>query len=437
MDRAGDPGRPGVSANRDGISPNGARRIYRILGRLAWLGCDATRLDGPTRAVLEAYRTRLELSPTEGMELEEAGRTGDAIQVGKRHAEQELLFDAMIDVGVANRDVTERQLRYLKRFAKILDVPKDALRKRLEQHAAGHYTSASGEVRIREQDESDESGPLLTAPTESAWNEDPTWDESGSPANPGVVVLLGAHRELARIDLGTLKTQPGFAGFRLVPPGLHYVALKRGDRFPSAWIVVPEGGLVVQRLHPAHDRLVDASAGDVQAARAKLEGRELESRLASYPYQYLPDWRQLTIYLNDPKGFPPRLRDEDPGGGSRFENALYGSHDGDGSAFLTEMSYAFLRGFLEGERRAFSRWSHLLQAGYHCGPDAPESERTFFTRFVRLVVVQLGQLPQDYFAQDSFVTYGARYLIQDLRKPGVEELVRAASALESFLDTRT
>ncbi|MCA8922363.1 MAG: hypothetical protein KDD82_11175 [Planctomycetes bacterium] len=426
-----------MSSNLEGISKNGARRVYRILARMAWLGSDK-RLDGPTRAALEAYRTRLGLSPTEGMELEDSARAGESMQVGKRAAEQRLLFDAMIDVGVANREVNDQQLRYLKRFAKILDVPKDALRARLEQHAAGRYSSPSAEVRIRDphDDESDETGSLIAAPSESAWNEEPTWDDAGSPAKPGAVVLLGANKEAARIDLGTLATDASFAGFRLVPPGLHYVALKRGDRFPSSWVQVPEGGVVVQRLHPAHDRLVNASAGDVQAARQKLEAGQLEERLASYPFQYLPDWRQLTIYLGDPEAFPPRLREEDPGGGSRFENALYGTHDGDGNAFLTEMSYAFLRGFLDGERRAFSRWSHLLQAGYHCGPDAPQSERGFFTRFVRLVVVQLGQLPSDYFAQDSFVTYGARYLTQDLRRAGTDDLLRAASALEAFLDSR-
>ena len=426
--------------NRDGISPNGAKRVYRILARMAWLGSDG-QLDGPTRGVLEAYRTRLGINPTEGLELEESGRAGESMHVGKRKAEQTFLFDAMIDVGVANRAVHDKQLRYLKRFAKVLDVPKDALRARLEQHAAGRYTSASASAEVKVSDlpadDSDESGALISAPSaESAWNEDPTWDDEGVAASPGAVVLLGAHKEAARIDLGTLAIESSFAGFRLVPPGLHYVALRRGDRFPCSWIQVPEGEVVVLRLHPAHDRLVKAGAADVQAARQRMEAGKLEPLLASYPFQYLPDWRQLTIYLNDPAHFPPRLRDEDPGGGSRFENALYGTHDGDGNAFLTEMSYAFLRGFLEGERRAFSRWSHLLQAGYHCGPDAPESERQFFVRFVRLVVVQLGQLPQEYFAQDSFVTYGARYLIQDLHKSRIDELTRAASALEAFLDSR-
>lgn len=80
-----------------GITPNGVKRIYGALCTLA-LGPAST---AARRRKLAEWRTTLGVKPDDAELLETLGRGAQAMKLGLREAEQDLLLRALIDVATA------------------------------------------------------------------------------------------------------------------------------------------------------------------------------------------------------------------------------------------------------------------------------------------------------------------------------------------------
>ena len=126
-----------MSGSGDGdITPNGARRIYRVLCRLAW--CDG-ELHPRERGVLDAFRQRYRIDFGEASQLEAEGQRGENLRIGKRPAERSLLLDSMIDVAAADGQLVAAEQKRLLDLATATGVGTEELVRRIQQRL-----SASG-----------------------------------------------------------------------------------------------------------------------------------------------------------------------------------------------------------------------------------------------------------------------------------------------------
>ncbi len=107
-----------VAASRDPgqgeISANGRRRIYRILCRLAY--CDGD-VDPSERARLEHYRGRFGLDQKEAVILEAEAAHGNRLQLGRAHAERDLLIQAMADIVAADGRLDQAEEKRLREIS--------------------------------------------------------------------------------------------------------------------------------------------------------------------------------------------------------------------------------------------------------------------------------------------------------------------------------
>ena len=112
------------------VSPNGLRRIYRLLANLA--ACDGT-VDPAERALLNGLAEHLQLGAAEVEALEAEGFAGKSLKVGKNPVERELLMLMLIDMAFADGVLDPQEKKRLKAFADKVGLPRDELRRRLDE----------------------------------------------------------------------------------------------------------------------------------------------------------------------------------------------------------------------------------------------------------------------------------------------------------------
>jgi tellurite resistance protein len=110
------------------ISPNGARRIYRILCNLA--ASDGS-IDPTEREVMESVREFFDLTQEECEALEAEGASGKGLRLGKNEAEREYLMGCMIDVAAADGVLAPQERRRVHKFGKAVGLDRDELERRL------------------------------------------------------------------------------------------------------------------------------------------------------------------------------------------------------------------------------------------------------------------------------------------------------------------
>lgn len=251
--------------------------------------------------------------------------------------------------------------------------------------------------------------------------------------SPGAIVLLGLSAREVRIDLTTVMSGSDFRGFTKVPPGLHWVSVDTGEGPTSLWLDLPGGGVVVKVYDQRARRLVDAApqtAGRYQAmARGGVPG------LLTYPYDHAVEWVELTVHI-DPDTFPPGLHPADvalaDARATKLEAVIQGTHRGDGQAFLTEMSWAFLAGALDRHPAALERWLVLLKACFEAPPTLLAEDPAVAVLLVDLLVAQLQQMPPTFI--DVGITTGAGDLAAALKATGLSHLLEAATRLVAGIE---
>lgn len=249
--------------------------------------------------------------------------------------------------------------------------------------------------------------------------------------SPGAIVLLGVSAREVRIDLTTVNVGAEFRGFGKVPPGLHWISAPTPDGLTSLWLDLPGGGVVVKVFDQRLKRFVDAAPRTEERYKVLARGG-LGGGLVEYPYDLAVEWVELTVHL-DPQAFPPGLHTADvqpaDPSATRFETALEGTHRGDGQAFLTELSWAFLAGALERHPAALERWLFLVKASFEAEPHLLAKDPATAVLLVDLVLAQLQQMPPTFF--DVGITTGAADLADALRAAGGSHLAEAAARLRA------
>jgi tellurite resistance protein len=110
------------------LSPEGRRRIYRILCRLA--ACDHT-IPECERRVLERYRAAFALDEVEARHLEAWQRAGGSLSVGDDALERDILAEGLIEVAAADGILDPNEHKMLLAFVGELDLPYEEFQERL------------------------------------------------------------------------------------------------------------------------------------------------------------------------------------------------------------------------------------------------------------------------------------------------------------------
>ena len=110
------------------ISPNGARRIYRILCNLA--ASDGT-IDVTEREVLDDVAEYFDFDRAQSTALEEEGIAGTRLGVGANPTERAYLIGCMIDVAAADGVLAPEELERLNLFAEAVGLSSEELSQRL------------------------------------------------------------------------------------------------------------------------------------------------------------------------------------------------------------------------------------------------------------------------------------------------------------------
>ena len=96
------------------LSPNGRRRVYRILLKVAWAD---EILEPAELTALDRLRAELGLSPEEAREV--AGEPGDTpLKIGKSAAEHAFLARGMVEVAAADGELQSAEERILRKAGK-------------------------------------------------------------------------------------------------------------------------------------------------------------------------------------------------------------------------------------------------------------------------------------------------------------------------------
>lgn len=259
--------------------------------------------------------------------------------------------------------------------------------------------------------------------------------------NSNAIILRDIPKDEARLDLFTLPLSGGFRGFRADAPiiGWHYVSVKAAQTQVGFWCHLAPGEAVVRIFDPARGLVEDEPAAAAHYAQLALAGA-MDQALAPYPLDRCAAWFGLVAHI-PAENFPPEIHAEDSGAGSRWDQALHGTHAGDAAAFLAEFQYAFVRWLVSQgtgaeDAPAFARWRHLVQAAYNAGERRITAAADLFVSLVDALMRQFDCLPAEWFQAGSFVVEHAHYLADDLRDSGVDRLAESGQAFAEYMERR-
>jgi uncharacterized tellurite resistance protein B-like protein len=391
---------PKAKANaKTGASAGGLRRIYRLLWYVAGSDGDV----GPEEdALLDAFGKRCGIGTAEAATLRGQGLRGEGLKVGKSDAERALLLDELVAIASADGEITPVEMRRLRKFTKLLKVPTEELEQRLRKELAKQ------------------------APDEALTTHDPSPDT-------GRVLLLDVPKHIVAVNLIQVAVEGGFRGFKYVPAGVHRFAIPlAGGNEASQWVSLQPGEVEV--LVFDGDTL-DSAKGDgrwTQQQRLALSGAMDNALL---PFTTHIPWRLLTASFAHAPFPPPCFPVPESPPDSRLA-LIYEEHYGKSMHVVAELAYTFLSGVLGDDREAMQRWTHMVQAFYHCGEQSPKLDPQAFVWVVDLLMEQQRLLPQEMFSRESPLVYGGRYLSEDLIDTEVPKLVEAGRRWAVFIAGR-
>jgi len=116
-----------------GLTPRGARRVYRFLWHLA--ACDG-EVHEREQAILHAYRERLGIETADAALLEGEGRRGEHLTIGKRAVERALLLDALLDVAAADGRLDRAEEKRLVALGNLLQISRSEIRVAIQERFA-------------------------------------------------------------------------------------------------------------------------------------------------------------------------------------------------------------------------------------------------------------------------------------------------------------
>lgn len=268
----------------------------------------------------------------------------------------------------------------------------------------------------------------------------------------GFIVLRDVPKDEARIDLDTYNIEGGFRGFQLVPAGVHYTSVQVQGTHKGFWCYLQPNEVLVKVFNASLQQFQDDEPETMARYQQLALGGAMDQALISYARDSYLLWQELTnqisfssfpptLFQEEPK-LPPNLSSEELGNWvlhqkSRFEQALFDTHTGNISALLTEFQFAFVRWFIDDEdMEAFNRWRYLLQAFYNAGESSIAKNPDFFLSLIDILLTQFDCLPEEMFADDSFLVSQAEYLAEDMIDSDIENLVEKGQEFKDYLEER-
>lgn len=115
------------------IDPEGSRRIYRILCRVAHADGDVHATE---RELLERYRARLSIGPEEGAALEREGVAGERLHIGQGALERELMLAAVLEVVSADGTIADGEVKQVVDLGRALRLPRAMIDEAIAQRRA-------------------------------------------------------------------------------------------------------------------------------------------------------------------------------------------------------------------------------------------------------------------------------------------------------------
>jgi hypothetical protein len=272
----------------------------------------------------------------------------------------------------------------------------------------------------------------------------------------GYIILRDVPKETAQLDLQEYEIAGGFRGFAMVPPGVHFVNVKRDAIMQhGSWCSVENDGVVIRVFDDDRGVFIEDTLENVatytELARSGAMNRALIPVRANHQAA-ASTWERLTAHVNLVP-FPPAMHDEQPMTPpanvdatrlgdwfesrfkSRFEQAFLGTHGAKVDSFLAEFEFAFLRMLLEQDDVATKRWQHLLLAAFNAGEHVMHDSPAVFPPLVDTIMAQVELLPGDFFKPGGLMKQGA-YMAEDLVDTGVALLVSKGKVFGSLLSTR-
>ncbi len=272
----------------------------------------------------------------------------------------------------------------------------------------------------------------------------------------GWIILRDIPKDQVQLDLVVFEVQGGFRGFALVPPGLHYVALKENGQLGAGFWCLVAPGTVVVRVYDYERREFERDSEQESTYQAMARSGAMNRALIPAVRMAGPIlglWQKLTAAVGN-DGEIPVLHAENPmvppldadpefveqwyttKFKSRFMQAFEGTHKGNVSTLLAELQYAFVRSLVrEGEidEGGQARWQHLFlaitQAGEHTIRQYPE----VFARLAQVVQDEVEVLKDMGISMDDGFTQAIEYFVEDLEDAENEILAQRASAIRPLI----
>lgn len=118
----------------EGLSHNGARRVFRVAAHLAW--CDDD-LAATERTFLDQLAGRLGIRDDELKALEAEAKLGDGLGVGQNPLEQRLMLEVMIDITMSDGVLNSEEQARLVKFAVTFGLSRDELAAKIVERIQG------------------------------------------------------------------------------------------------------------------------------------------------------------------------------------------------------------------------------------------------------------------------------------------------------------
>lgn len=118
----------------EGLSHNGARRVFRVAAHLAW--CDET-LAEVEQQYLDRLAGRLGIRGDEVKILEAEARAGEGLGVGQNPLEQRVMLEVMIDVTMSDGLLSTAEQERLAKFAVTFGLGRETLAARIVERIQG------------------------------------------------------------------------------------------------------------------------------------------------------------------------------------------------------------------------------------------------------------------------------------------------------------
>jgi len=289
----------------------------------------------------------------------------------------------------------------------------------------------------------------------------------------GWVVILEVNECNVRLDLTVYEVEAGnHLIVQSVPPGLHYLGEGLLDPSPGLWFDLQLGEVLVFIFDEDLREYEKASPETIAKYKKLISSGAAIENLETYVrhidvgnYNRWQAWQKLTKHLkldNIPPTIHPDEAIEPPANLSleergnwlrnqptRFEQALFNTHQGNTDALLAEFEYVFINQFVNPtDSIALKRWNSLVQAFYNAGERGITKVPAFFISLVDLLIVQFAltfdaKLKPGYVAICGIanrvkidLVSGAEYLIEDMIDSEIEGVVEKGQEFAAYLKQR-